>query len=390
MFPHKLSNGICSLNENVDRLTKTCEMEIDKTGKVVNYKIYNSVINSRKAMKYSEVNKVLNGEYVEGYQPFIVQLQLLDELNNVLEQARINRDCIDFDIPDIEIIQDENGKPKDFIPSGQGKAERIIENEMLMANATVAEHYCWLYPFIFRNHEVPDEETVIDVIDLLRSSGINVPKSKNIDERYINSILEKIKNSEEAKIVRTILLKSMKRAKYEAINIGHFALQLPTYCHFTSPIRRFNDFILHTIIDEYEIMNYDNESIISIEEELVQISKNITKSEKIAQDIENEALSMAMAEYMKKHIGETYSGIITEVYSHGMFVKTDNMISGKIKFEDMLDDKYYYDNVKNAIIGKTTKKKYQIGNRVVVVVKDACKENRTVNFEIGKQKSLRK
>ena len=390
MFPHKLSNGICSLNENVDRLTKTCEMEIDNEGNVVNYNIYNSVINSRKAMKYSEVNKVLNNEYVEGYEPYKEQLELMNKLNDILEKIRIERDCLDFDIPDVEMVQDENGRVKDFVTSGQGKAERIIENQMIMANTTIAEHYCWIYPFIFRVHESPDTETVMDVINLLRLSGINLPKSKNIDERYINSILDKIKNSEEGKVVKSLLLKSMKRAKYEVTNFGHFALQLDAYCHFTSPIRRFTDFIIHTIIDEYNEMVYDREEYIGLEEELVEISKSASMSERKAQEIENEALAMSMAEYMENHIGETFVGTITEVYTHGMFIKTDNMISGKVKFEDMIDDKYHYDYSKKAVIGKSTNKKYQIGNRVYVVVKEANKANRTISFELGKQKSLRK
>jgi len=389
MFPSKLSNGICSLNENVDRLTRTCEMEIDKNGNVVDYKIYKSVINSKKAMKYSEVNKVLDDEFVSGYEEYKEQLKIMNELSNVLESAREKRNCLDFGIADIEVVQNKDGNIEKFAQTGEGKAQRIIENFMLITGTTIAQHYSWL-PFIYRVHEVPDEVTVKSVIKLLRLSGFNIPKYNNIDETTIKGILDKISNSEEAKVIRTILLKSMKRARYDVNNIGHFALQLLEYCHFTSPIRRFTDFRIHMLIDELDTLNYNAENIIKLEQELFEIAKHASSIEKIAQDIENEALAMAMAEYMEKHIGESFNAIVTEVYPHGMFVKTDDMISGKIKFENMLDDKYHYDKDKRAIIGKNSKKKYQIGNKVCVVVKDACKETRTINFEIGKQKSLRK
>ena len=389
MFPHKLSNGICSLNEGVDRLTKTCEMEITPDGKVVDYDIYNSVINSKKAMKYSEVNNVLNGEMVDGYEPFVEQLKLLQELNNVLESSRNKRNSVDFDLPDVEVVQDNLGTIKGFTTTGVGVAQRIIENCMLITNQTVAEHYSWL-PFIYRVHEAPNPQTVKNVIKLLNLSGFRIPKCNNIDERTINNILDKVKNSEEAKVVRTILLKSMKRARYDVNNIGHFALQLSKYTHFTSPIRRISDFMIHTIIDELEQFDYTQENIDKLEKELLEVAKKASTMERISELIEDEALAMAMAEYMEGHIGEEFNGYITEIYQHGMFVKTDNLISGKIKFENMLEDKFYYDDDKKAIIGKATKKKYQIGNRVCVVAKDACKETRTINFELGKQKSLRK
>lgn len=389
MFPHKLSNGICSLNPNVDRLTRTCELEITPEGKVVNYDIYKSVIRSRKAMKYSEVNRVLNGENIEGYENFVEQLNLLKELSDILEKSRENRNCIDFGIHDIELNQDENGQINGFIARGDGCAERIIENCMLITGTTVAEHFFW-FPFIYRVHEAPNPETVKEVIKLLRLSGIAVPKFNNIDEKVINSILANIKNSEIGKVVRIVLLKSMKRARYDVNNIGHFALQLKKYCHFTSPIRRVADFMIHTIIDELDTFEFTEEKINELEKELASISEAASETERVAKQIEAEALSMAMAEYMEGHIGEEFEAMVTEVYQHGMFVETNNIISGKLKFEDMLDDYYYFSADKNAIIGKNTKKKYQIGNKLFVIVKDACKETRTINFEIGKQKSLRK
>ena len=340
-------------------------------------------------MKYSEVNRVLNGENIEGYENFVEQLNLLKELSDILEKSRENRNCIDFGIHDIELNQDENGQINGFIARGDGCAERIIENCMLITGTTVAEHFFW-FPFIYRVHEAPNPETVKEVIKLLRLSGIAVPKFNNIDEKVINSILANIKNSEIGKVVRIVLLKSMKRARYDVNNIGHFALQLKKYCHFTSPIRRVADFMIHTIIDELDTFEFTEEKINELEKELASISEAASETERVAKQIEAEALSMAMAEYMEDHIGEEFEAMVTEVYQHGMFVETNNLISGKLKFEDMLDDYYYFSADKNAIIGKNTKKKYQIGNKLFVIVKDACKETRTINFEIGKQKSLRK
>lgn len=389
MFPHIISNGICSLNENVDRLTKTCEMEINLNGEVVNYSIYNSVINSKKAMKYSEVNKVLNNEVVDGYEPFVNELKLMQELSDILENAKQMRNYIDFNIPDIDIIQDKDGKPLDFKEANIGKAEKIIENFMLVTNTVIAEQYSWL-PFVFRIHEAPNIDTVKNAINLLRLSGFKLPKITNVNEKTLKNILDKIQTAEEGKILRTILLRSMKKARYDTNNYGHFALQLNKYCHFTSPIRRIADFITHTMIDELDNFDYSNESIKLLEKELQEISKNASSAEKIDKELEEEARSMLMAEYMEEHIGEEFEAYITQVYQHGMFARTKNMISGKIKFEDMLDDKYYFDYEKKAIIGKQNKKKYQIGNKVYVIVKDANKANRTISFTINMQKSLSK
>ena len=387
MFPHILSNGICSLNEGVDRLTKSCEMEINSNGDIVNYDIYDSVINSRKAMKYSEVNKVLNGEKLDKYTPFLNQLKIMNELNNILERKKEERNYLDFDISDIKLIQNDYGKPVDFKTDERGIAEKLIENFMVMTNTTVAQNYSWL-PFIFRVHEYPKEEKINSIIDLLKASGVNINKCKSINEYSINNILEQIKKVDSNGIFRSYLLKAMERAKYDILNCGHFALQLPLYCHFTSPIRRVADFMIHTVISELNDFDYSKESIDNLENELNEISKSASKLEKIDFDMENEGKAMAMAEYMEDHIGDRFEGIVSEVYQHGMFVRTNNNISGKVSFENMLDDKYSFDNDRKLIIGKNTKNKYKIGDKVIVLVKDASKENRTINFQIGKQKSL--
>ena len=390
LFPPKVSNGICSLNEGVDRLVKVVEKEYTPEGKVVDYNIYNAVINSKKEMKYSEVDKVLAGEKVDGYISFKEQLELLKDLNhNILEPKRVKRNCIDYELHDIERTKDENGNTKGFETRGEGISYRIIENCMIEAGMTIAEHYSW-FPLIYRIQELPDPKKLENAIKILRLSGFSIPKVNNINEETINSILQKIRGKEEAYVVRTLLLKSTKKARYSTLNLGHFALQLKQYCHFTAPIRRITDFIVHTIIDEIETFNYTDENISLLENDLKQICESASYKERLAKSIDDEVLAMNMAEYMEPHIGEERNAMITEVNEHGMFVRTKDNIIGKIKFENMEGDYFYYTADKNAIIGKNTKKKYQIGNKVCVIVKSACKDTRSVDFGINKQKSLRK
>lgn len=385
MFPKILSNGICSLNEKVDRLTRTCEMEINSDGKVIDYKIYNSVINSKKAMKYSEVNQVLKDKSIKGYEQFISQLKIMEELNDILEKARQNRNYIDFNISDIDIMEDEIGNVVGFKKTDTGIAQHIIENFMIIANETVAKHFYWI-PFVFRVHENPDETTVRDAIEKLKKAGYSIPKIKKIDEYTLKSILKELNEIDNMDIAKSEILKHMKRARYSIENLGHFALQLDSYCHFTSPIRRITDFVIHSIIDEAETFDYNKDHIQQLETELQVICENASRLEKISQEIEEKGKMTLMAEYMEKHIGEKFEAYITEIYQHGMFAKTKNMIPGKIKLDDIGDDNFFFDYDKNAIIGKKNKKKYQIGQKIYIIVKDANKSNRTINFMIENQK----
>lgn len=386
MFHPIISNGICSLNESVDRLTKTCEMEINADGEVIDVKIYKSVINSKKAMKYSEVNKVLNGENIKGYENFIDQLKLMENLNNILEIARHKRNYIDFGVSNIDIVEDNSGKVINFKKSDTGTSQQIIENFMVITNESVAKYFYWI-PFIFRVHEPPNELIVKNVLDKLRSAGYKIPKIKNINEQALKNILQQLNKIDSLDIAKSEILKSMKRARYSIDNEKHFALQLDSYCHFTSPIRRIADFMIHTIIDEIETLDYSEENIKRLEKELQIVCENASRLERISKEIEDKGRMTLMAEYMENHIGEEFEAYITEVYQHGMFAKTKNMIPGKIKLEDIPNDKYYYNFEKNTIIGKKSKKKFSIGQKVYVIVKNASKANRTINFEISKQKT---
>lgn len=380
MFPKEISNGICSLNENEDRLTKTCEMKINKKGEVIDYKIYDSVINSKKAMKYSEVNQVLENKNLKEYTPFIKQLKIMEELNKILEQNKHQRAYLDFDIQEIKVNERKDGKIENFTLRSQKTAEKIIENFMILANQTIANHYSWL-PFIYRVHEAPNEEKIKETIEKIKKSGIKIPNNVNTNPYSIKKALDKIKEKDEHGIYRKELLKSMKKAKYDTTNEGHFALQLDTYTHFTSPIRRLPDFIIQTLISKIDTLDYSKESIENLEKTLNEVAKESSKVEKIAIELEDEALKMAMAEYMENHIGETTNGVITDIYISGALIKTVNQITGKLKLEDMKDDKYYVDKDQNVIIGKKTREKYHLGDQIEVTVKKADKKERTINFE---------
>ena len=385
MFPEEVSNGICSLHANVDRLTKTVEMEIDSTGEVISYDIYKSVINSKRAMKYSKVNKILDGISVSGYDEFAEELKLMHELNLILESKRHERNYVDFDISDVEQVENEFGEVVDFKRSETGNAQLLIENFMVMANETVAKHFYWL-PFMFRIHEEPDRQAIDDVLILLRKAGFNIPNYKNIDARTLKGILKNLGKSDKLDIAKSMILMRMKRARYCINNTGHFALQLQNCCHFTSPIRRIADFIIHTIIDELDKLDYSFGGINKLETELQAICENASRMEKISKEIEEKGMQLEMAKYMEKYIGKEFEAYITEIYQHGMLAKTENMIVGKIKLEDILDDKYYFDYNKNAIIGKENKHKFTIGQKVYVIVKEASKANRTISFKIEEQK----
>ena len=389
MLPRELSNGICSLNPNVDRLTRTVEMEIDSNGNVLHYDIYNSVINSKIAMSYSKVNRVLNGEYIEEYNKFKPELELLKELNIILESKKQKRNYINFDVAEPTILQNKLENKLEFKENNLGVAGQIIENCMLLANETVYNHFAW-HILAYRVHEKPNEEKVREVINILRQSGIKIPKLKNIDSKSLKSIIENLGNDDISKIVKEYLLKSMKKARYDTLNVGHFALQYNTYGHFTSPIRRIIDLITHMTIDNIETFDYSEEAVKNYEKFLQKVCERTNKIEKTAKIIEDEVMDMLMAKEMEKHIGEQFEVYITDISKNSILVRTSNLIRGKIKLENMSDDKYYFDYDKKAVIGKKSKNKYQIGNKLIVLVKDASKETRTINFEIPDQKVLKK
>ena len=386
MLPHKISNGICSLNEGEIRLTKTCEMEIDALGNVVDYDIYNSIIKSRKAMSYSDVNKIFSGEIVNGYEPFVDDLLLMRELNNILTTASKKREYLEFIVPEIEVSK-ENGENV-FYLNEQKEAEKLIENFMVTTNSTVASHYSWI-PFIYRIHEAPNEEIVKNVIKKMNLCGYRIVMDGKITRGSINALLKKFKTKEECQIFHQMLLKAMAKARYSTDNQGHYALRIQDYCHFTSPIRRAADFMIHTAIDELEENNYDMEYVELLERELQEVSENASKEEVNDFNFEREARKMAMAENMEHHLNEEYDATIIELYPYGCFVRTSDLIEGKVSLDDIgtKDEKYNYDADRYVITCKKTHNYYHVGDKVLVEAIAASKQNRTISFKLERKKA---
>lgn len=385
MLHPKLSNGICSLRPNVDRLTKTCEMIISPEGKVLSYDIYNSIINSKKKMTYEDVNKILiNKEEVPGYEDFYDELKIMNELSKKLDEQKIKRGYLNFSREEIKA----KGKGNDitFEKRTQLDAEKLIENFMLLANESVAEfmEYRGL-PSIYRVHEYPSEEKVTNFIEMLNNMGFNFKTCKNVtSNKYMQNLVNELMNSDglDSDVYSELLLMStMKRAKYSNHNLGHYGLALKNYTHFTSPIRRYADLQVHKLLNMY--LRFSNLDYSDLDKYLHEVAKNCTERSIEADRAEREAKQMRMAEYMERHVGEEYTGIVTYIGSRNIAVRTEEGITGIINYSDLTDDNYIYDERANKIIGKNTGNEYQIGSTIQFVVKDASKKNRTINFATG-------
>ncbi|MDD2377218.1 MAG: ribonuclease R [Bacilli bacterium] len=388
MLPHKLSNGICSLNGGVDRLAVSCEMEIDKKGNVVNYDIYESVINSKKRMTYNNVNAILEkNETPEGYEEFIPTLQNMLELAHIIRKNKEIRGFIDFDIDESKIIVDEKGEAIDVVLRNRGAGEKLIEDFMIIANETVATHvYFMELPFVYRIHGEPNEEKIQSFLKFIGFLGYKVNgKIKDITPKTMQMILNDLKDKKEFHILSNLLLRSMQKAVYDETNIGHFGIASKCYTHFTSPIRRYPDTTVHRLLRLYTFENKMDPSTINYwDNKLPFLTDHASQRERAAIECEREVDDMKKAEYMSKHIGEEYEGMISSVLSFGMFVELDNLIEGLVRLDDLTDDHYYFDEATFSIRGQKNKRGYRLGDVVKVIVKAASKENRTVDFSIVK------
>ena len=389
MLPHKLSNGICSLNPNVDRLSVSCVMEIDPTGKVIDHDIFESVIKSRIQMTYKKVNKILNDEEVpEGYAEYVDKLKLMEELAVILRKAKEGRGYLDFDAKEAKIIVDENGKAIDVVLREQGKGENLIEDFMIVANETVASHLFYLnYPSIYRVHEVPDDDKIKDFINQVSFLGINVTGKREFSNpRNLKQLLDQLRDKEEFDILSNMLLRCMRKAEYKDQNLGHYGLGSKCYTHFTSPIRRFPDTTVHNLLRKYIFNEPEpkelNRLIDYYKEILPEIASHSSEKERNAIECERDVDDMKMAEYMEGHIGEEFDGIIDSIMNFGMFICLHNMIEGLVKYDSIKGDYFEYNEEINMLIGKRTGKKYKLGQKVRVRCISASKENSTIDFEL--------
>ncbi|MDY0408846.1 ribonuclease R [Virgibacillus soli] len=388
MIPHRLSNGICSLNPQVDRLTLSCEMEIDRNGKVVNHDIFQSVIRTTERMTYSDVNKILvdkDETLRQKYDALVPMFEKMEELAAILRRKRMSRGAIDFDFKEAQVLVDEEGKATDVVIRERSVAEKLIEEFMLAANETVAEHFHWLnVPFVYRIHEDPDEAKLHHFFEFLAGLGHVVKGTANeVHPQALQKIIEDVREKPEEMIVSKLMLRSMKQAKYDPESIGHFGLATKFYTHFTSPIRRYPDLIVHRLIRTYLIKKQMNKKVLSSwEHVLPNLTKHASEMERRAVDAERETDDLKKAEYMADKIGEEYVGVISSVTSFGMFVELENTVEGLVHVSYLTDDYYHFDERNYALIGERTGQIHRIGDEVKVRVISVNTDERVVDFEL--------
>ena len=388
MLPHQLSNGICSLNPDVIRLTISCIMEIDDKGNLVDSEIFESYIKSRKQMTYKNVNKILNENIVpNGYDEFVSDLKLMEELSKIIRKNKIEKGYLDFDVPEPKIITDKNGKAIDIQRRVQDTGENLIEDFMIMANETVASTISYMdLPFIYRVHGLPDEEKIRNFLHFINILGYKIHASlKNITPKTIQNILKQLKDKKEYNILSSMLLRSMQKAIYDNVNIGHFGLASKFYTHFTSPIRRFPDLTVHRLLRSYLFNhNIDNQTIDYYNSVLPDIAKHSSEREMAATQCERDVDDMKMAEYMESHVGEVYKGVISTVTNFGVYVELDNLVEGMIKIDELDDDYYFYDESTFSLVGKRSHKRYMLGQTIDIIVDSVIKDKGLINFKLYK------
>ena len=389
MLPRELSNGLCSLNEGEDRLTLSCEMEIDSKGNVVSSNVYKGVIKVTRRMSYTNVQKILDKSdenVLEEYKDYIKDFKLMEELAKILKQRRINNGYLDLNIPESKIELDIDGKVTNVSKYETTFANEIIEQFMLTANETIAEKFYWLNsPFIYRVHEEPDIDKVKELNKFLFNIGLKIKiTNEHVYPKEFAKILEEIKGKPEEKVISMLILRTLKVARYEAENMGHFGIASKYYCHFTSPIRRYPDLFIHRVISKYleDDYNLESETLEKFEIEAKKRAKISSDREKVATTVEREAQDIKKAEFMEGKIGEEYLGVISSITSFGMYVELENTIEGLIRIHDLGDEYFIYNEERKMLIGERTNKVYKIGDKIKIRVKKASKLLREIDFEI--------
>ena len=389
MLPRELSNGICSLNAGEDRLTLSCIMEINPKGEVISSEVVKGIICVTKRMSYTEVQKIIEGKdkkVLKQNEKYISDFKLMEELAKILKARRMEKGYLNLDIPESKIELDIDGKVTNISKYETTFAHEIIEQFMLSANETIAEKFFWLEaPFIYRVHEEPDWEKVQELNKFLWNFGMKIKANKEaIYPKEFAKILEEVKGKEEEKVVSNLVLRTLKVARYEPENKGHFGIASKYYCHFTSPIRRYPDLFIHRIISWYLENNYDvpESKIEKFETQAQERAKQSSEREKIATKVERESEDIKKAEYMESRIGEEYEGIISSITSFGVFVQLENTVEGLIRFENLGDEYFIYDEDRKRLIGEKTSITYKIGDKVKIRVIKASKLLREVDFEL--------
>ena len=385
MLPHKLSNGICSLNPHVDRLALSCLMEVNGRGEVVSHRILESVINSDYRMTYTAVREILEDgtpALLEQYAEILPMLEDMEELRQILGEKRRKRGSVNFDLPESKIILDENGKPIDIKPYEKSIATNMIEEFMLVCNETIAENSFWQeMPFMYRSHQEPDEDKLEKMEQFLRGFGYYLRKKDGeIHPRELQKVLQKAEETDEERIITRMVLRSMMQARYTAENGGHFGLAAKYYCHFTSPIRRYPDLEIHRMIKKMLHGELDEKASTYYRRKMPDWAKHCSKQERVAEDAERDTDALKKVEFMEDKVGQIYEGIISGVTNWGIYVELPNTIEGMVALSRMDDDYYEFDEKKMLVFGKRTKKSYRLGDKVVVSVAKVDRMMGTIDF----------
>lgn len=391
MLPEKLSNGLCSLNPFEPKLALSCDMIIDGEGKVVEHEIYESVIESKLRATYEDVTKVLQGEMNETlakYEEFVPMIEDMRDLQRILEMKREKRGAIEFDFPESKIKLDKLGKPVEVSLYPREISNKIIEEFMLVCNETVSEHMFWTHmPFIYRVHEEPDEEKLKAFTEFSYNLGYPVKLYAGIQPKSLQEVLKKVEGKKEEPVLSKLLLRSMMQARYAPENIGHFGLAATYYSHFTSPIRRYPDLLIHRIIKEFLHGKIDEKRVRSLVPIVSEASKQASEMERVAVDAERELDALKKAEFMQQHIGEVFEGIISSVTNFGLFVELPNTIEGLVHITSLYDDYYVYDERYMTLIGERTGKKYALGEKIRVLVSNVNLDSREIFFEVEEEEN---
>ena len=387
MLPHALSNGICSLNAGEDRLALSCIMTVNPKGEVIDHKIAETVVHIDQRMSYTSVKKILEDrdpEEMEAYKEFVPMFELMAELAKILREKRHRRGSIDFDFPESKIMLNADGTPTEIRPYDRNTATKIIEDFMLLANETVAEDYFWQeIPFVYRTHDVPDEEKIQKLCTFINNFGHSMHvANKEVRPKEIQKLLAKVDGTPEGDFISRLALRSMKQAKYTPENTGHFGLAAQYYCHFTSPIRRYPDLQIHRIIKETLRGRMNENRMEHYESILPEVTKHASQMERRAEEAERETIRLKKAEYMEQHIGEVFAGVISSITKWGMYVELENTVEGLIHVTNMHDDHYDYYEDRFEMIGEHTRRSYKLGQKVYVRVLDTDRLQRTIDFEL--------
>lgn len=385
MLPHKLSNGICSLNAGVDRLALSCFMDIDEKGTVVSHRIAESVVRVSRRMSYTSVKKIIEDKdpaECEEYKELVPMFLLMEELADILRKKRHQRGSIDFDFPESKIYLDDKGCPTDIQPYERNKATKIIEDFMLIANETVAEDYFWQeLPFVYRTHDYPDSDKIEKLGIFINNFGYSIRISQDeIHPKELQKLMEKIDGTPEEALISRLTLRSMKQAKYTTDNDGHFGLATKYYCHFTSPIRRYPDLQIHRIIKENLRRGITEKRREHYAKILPEVATRSSMMERRADEAEREVEKLKKAEYMKQFIGEVFEGVISGLTTWGIYVELPNTVEGMIRVTNLPGDYFYYDEENYVMIGEHTRKTYKLGERILVEVDSVDRILKTIDF----------